>query len=52
VLDALEGLRVRFLDEPELRAADPGLRSFVNVNTPGELETARARACAAAGGTP
>jgi molybdopterin-guanine dinucleotide biosynthesis protein A len=50
VLEALEGLRVRFLDEPELRAADPGLRSFVNVNTPGELEAARA--CAAAGGAP
>lgn len=44
VLDALVGLRVRFLEEPELAAADPGLRSFVNVNTPHELAAARALA--------
>lgn len=41
VLDALEGLRVRFIEETELRAADAALRSFVNVNTPGELAAAR-----------
>lgn len=41
VMQALEGLRVRFVDEPELRSADPDLRSFVNVNTPGELAAAR-----------
>lgn len=42
VMDALDGLRVRFIDESELRAADAGLRSFVNVNTPAELAAARA----------
>jgi molybdopterin-guanine dinucleotide biosynthesis protein A len=41
VMQALDGRRVRFIDEPELRAVDPGLRSFVNVNTPGELAAAR-----------
>jgi molybdopterin-guanine dinucleotide biosynthesis protein A len=41
VMDALEGLRVRFIDEPELRVADPDLRSFVNVNTPTELAAVR-----------
>ncbi len=41
VVEALEGLRVRYLEEPELRVADAALRSFVNVNTPGELTTAR-----------
>lgn len=41
VLDALDGLRVRFIEEPELRVADPALRSFVNVNTPGDLAAAR-----------
>jgi len=49
VMAALEGLRVRFIDEPELRAADANLRSFVNVNTPGELAAARDMA---AGGNP
>lgn len=44
VMDALDGLRVRFLDEVELRAADAGLRSFVNVNSPGELAAARVAA--------
>lgn len=42
VLDALEGLRVRHVEEPELARTDPGLRSFLNVNTPAELEAARA----------
>lgn len=47
VLDALDGLRARFIDESELRAAGAGLLSFVNVNTPEEL--AAARVCAAGG---
>jgi molybdopterin-guanine dinucleotide biosynthesis protein A len=41
VVDALEGLRVRYIEESTLRAADAGLRSFVNVNTPAELAEAR-----------
>lgn len=41
VMDALDGLRVRFIDEAALRVADAGLRSFVNVNTPGDLAAAR-----------
>jgi molybdenum cofactor guanylyltransferase len=41
VVDALRGLRVRYVEEPALRAADAGLRSFVNVNTPAELAAAR-----------
>jgi len=41
VMAALDGLRVRFIDESALRVADPDLRSFVNVNTPGELAAAR-----------
>ena len=41
VLDALDGLRVRFIEEADVRAADAGLHSFVNVNTPGELAAAR-----------
>jgi molybdopterin-guanine dinucleotide biosynthesis protein A len=44
VLDALEGLRVRFIEEDALAAADPALLSFVNVNTPDELAAARAHA--------
>jgi molybdopterin-guanine dinucleotide biosynthesis protein A len=44
VVDALAGLRVRYLEERELRAADPALHSFVNVNTPHELSAARDRA--------
>ena len=41
VVDALEGLRVRFIEERELRVADVALRSFVNVNTPEDLAAAR-----------
>ncbi|HEY6001068.1 MAG TPA: molybdenum cofactor guanylyltransferase [bacterium] len=44
VVDALEGLRVRHVAERDLAAADPGLRSFVNVNTPSELAAAQAGA--------
>lgn len=32
------GVRVRYLEEPELRAADPALRSFRSANTPAEWE--------------
>jgi molybdopterin-guanine dinucleotide biosynthesis protein A len=38
-----ELVRTHWLDEPALRAADPDLRSLVNVNTPEDLETARRR---------
>lgn len=38
----VESLAVRFVDEPELRAHDPELRSLVNVNTPEDLARARA----------
>lgn len=38
----VESLRVRWVDEPALRAVDPTLRSFVNVNTPDDLARARA----------
>jgi molybdopterin-guanine dinucleotide biosynthesis protein A len=44
VLDALAGLRLRYLEEDEIAAADPGKRCFVNVNTPDELAAARALA--------
>jgi molybdopterin-guanine dinucleotide biosynthesis protein A len=43
---AVPGLRVTYVDEPALRACDPDLRSFFNVNTPEDL--ARAQAMAAA----
>ncbi len=33
-----EGLRVRWLDEPALRAADPALASFRDVDTPADLQ--------------
>jgi len=46
IMDALEGLRVRFLDERDLAGADPERLSFVNVNTPAELAAARAVAAA------
>ncbi len=34
-------LRVRYVPEAELRALDPELRSFFNINTPADLELAR-----------
>jgi molybdopterin-guanine dinucleotide biosynthesis protein A len=34
-------VRVRLVDAVELRPLDPCLRSFLNVNTPEELEAAR-----------
>lgn len=41
-LDLLSALDVRWLDEPELRSADPGLESLVNVNTRADYEAALA----------
>jgi len=38
----LRGLTVRYVQEDELRAFDPELRSFFNVNTPAQLEAAAA----------
>ncbi len=37
----LEGIRVRYVSEEELRPLDPKLHSFLNVNTPADLESAR-----------
>lgn len=36
-------MRVRRVPEEKLRRADPDLRSFFNINTPGDLERARRR---------
>lgn len=41
IMAALERARVRFLEGEELERLDPGGRSFLNVNTPGELAEAR-----------
>jgi molybdopterin-guanine dinucleotide biosynthesis protein A len=35
-----EGLKVRYVEEPEIRPFDPELRSFININTPGDLAMA------------
>ena len=43
-LDLVEAIAVRWLTEQELRAVDPGLDSFRNVNTPEDYEDALARA--------
>lgn len=40
----LPDVRVRVVEEDELRRYDPALRSFVNVNTPSEYESALAEA--------
>ena len=40
VIAFFDQVRVLAIDEPELRAVDPGLRSFTNVNTPEELASA------------
>lgn len=40
VVSFFEAVSVRAIDEPELRAVDPTLRAFTNVNTPEELATA------------
>lgn len=39
----LENLRVRYVDESELLPADPALRSFRDLDTPEDIETARDR---------
>jgi molybdopterin-guanine dinucleotide biosynthesis protein A len=36
-----DAVRVRYVGEDELRAWDPDLRSFLNVNRPDDLERAR-----------
>jgi molybdopterin-guanine dinucleotide biosynthesis protein A len=41
VSDLFERVRTRRIDEAELRAIDPSLQSFVNINTPDELAQAR-----------
>ena len=38
---ALERLNVCYVDESELRAADPGLRSFFDLDTPDDVAAAR-----------
>jgi molybdopterin-guanine dinucleotide biosynthesis protein A len=40
VISFFDQVRVLPVEEPELRAADPTLRSFTNVNTPEELASA------------
>ena len=40
VIAFFDQVRVLAIDEPELRAVDPALRSFTNVNTPEELASA------------
>ena len=40
VISFFDQVRVLPIEEPELRAADPTLRSFTNVNTPEELASA------------
>ena len=40
VISFFEQVRVLPIEEPELRVADPTLRSFTNVNTPEELASA------------
>jgi len=44
VISFFDDVRVRAIEEPELRAADPDLRSFTNVNTPEELAAITKRA--------
>jgi molybdopterin-guanine dinucleotide biosynthesis protein A len=40
VISIFEQVRVLAIEEPELRAVDPTLRAFTNVNTPEELASA------------
>lgn len=42
-LTTAPGLRVRLVEEPELRGLDRDLLSFMNLNTPADLEFARKR---------
>lgn len=41
IIGFYDEVRVRYVDEDEMRPFDPALRSFVNVNTPDELSDAR-----------
>lgn len=41
VISFFPAVRVRFVDEPEVDRFDPAHRSFFNINTPEDLETAR-----------
>jgi molybdopterin-guanine dinucleotide biosynthesis protein A len=41
IKDTLSSLRARNVDAAELHPFDPGLRTFFNINTPADLETAR-----------
>jgi molybdopterin-guanine dinucleotide biosynthesis protein A len=40
VISFFDQVKVLAIEEPELRASDPTLRSFTNVNTPEELASA------------
>jgi molybdopterin-guanine dinucleotide biosynthesis protein A len=40
VISFFDAVTVKAIEEPELRAVDPTLRAFTNVNTPEELATA------------
>ncbi len=40
IVNLYETIRVRYVDEPELRLIDPDLRSFFNVNTPEDWQRA------------
>jgi molybdopterin-guanine dinucleotide biosynthesis protein A len=39
--DVFQAIRVRYVEEAELDRYDPGRRSFMNVNTPADLESVR-----------
>lgn len=41
IIGFYESVRVRYLDEPEYLPLDPQKHSFLNINTPEELEAAR-----------
>lgn len=51
-LDLVQAIAVRWLTEQELRAVDPELDSFRNVNTPEDYEAALARVRDPSGGDP
>lgn len=40
IRDVYQALRMREVEEAELRRVDPDLRSFLNINRPGDLEAA------------
>lgn len=44
MLDLVQHLETRWIDEPELRVHDPALESFLNVNTPADYAAALRRA--------